>query len=101
MIASTLNKGFVMTFENGLTISVQFGQDNYCQHRTFYPIGNTEQNERVWESNTAEIGIYKDREGPWVVFKGGDTVKGYLPADEVADYITKVKNAKSLEELNE
>jgi hypothetical protein len=30
---STNNKGFQMTFENGWTISVQFGYGNYCSHR--------------------------------------------------------------------
>jgi hypothetical protein len=29
---STNNKGFQMTFENGWTISVQFGYGNYCDN---------------------------------------------------------------------
>jgi hypothetical protein len=29
---STENKGFQMTFENGWTISVQFGYGNYCDN---------------------------------------------------------------------
>ena len=27
------NKGFNMTFENGFTISVQWGTENYCARR--------------------------------------------------------------------
>lgn len=29
---STMRKGFNMTFENGLTISVQWGAGNYCEN---------------------------------------------------------------------
>ena len=35
MLVSTLNKGFQLTFENGLTISVQFGSGNYCERNGF------------------------------------------------------------------
>ena len=30
---STQNKGFGITFDNGFTISVQWGTENYCEHR--------------------------------------------------------------------
>ena len=32
---STHNKGFNMTFENGISISVQWGSMNYCERRNY------------------------------------------------------------------
>jgi len=32
MLKSTENKGFHLTFQNGYTISVQFGRGNYCMN---------------------------------------------------------------------
>jgi hypothetical protein len=33
MFTITQNKGFTMKFANGNTVSVQFGQGNYCENR--------------------------------------------------------------------
>jgi hypothetical protein len=90
MISSTNNKGFRMTFENGWTISVQFGYGNYCDNN-HHPEGfdfSTKQD--IVNSSNAEIAIW-DKDGEWFDF-GGDTVKGYCTADEVASWIEKVKN---------
>ena len=77
---STNNKGFQMTFENGWTISVQFGYGNYCSHRN-----HENQPEGIHECPNAEIAIW-DASGKWYNF-GSDTVKGYCSADEVATWI--------------
>jgi hypothetical protein len=77
---STNNKGFQMTFENGWTISVQFGYGNYCSHRN-----HENQPEGIHECPDAEIVIW-DASGKWYNF-GSDTVKGYCSADEVATWI--------------
>lgn len=110
MIKSTENRGFQMTFENGWTVSVQFGTNAYCERRSFspdaYKVSMLPEN-RIWSSETAEIAAW-DADGYW--FKFGDDnsddasspgdgafrdeVKGWCAADEVADFITKIKNLK-------
>lgn len=77
---SIRNKGFKMVFENGWTISVQFGYGNYCSHRN-----HENQSEVIHECPDAEIAIW-DASGKWYNF-GSDTVKGYCSADEVATWI--------------
>ena len=103
---STTGKGFHLTFENGLTISVQWGYYNYCTNRQgpLAPkISHDELDElkrnKFFDSNTAEIAVW-DESGKWMNFEN-DQVKGWVTADEVADYITKVKNATSIDELHE
>ena len=91
--------GFGMTFNNGIRISVQFSDSNYCSNR-YKPL--TDFN-RV-TATTAEIAIMpaddKYGAGEWFNF-GGDTVKGWVTADEVADWIGIVSDAKSFADLNE
>jgi len=97
---STSGKGFHLTFENGLTISVQWGFGNYCSNKCgrWNELEELQKN-RTFGSETAEIAVW-DESGKWMLFEN-DQVKGWLQADEVADYITKVKNATSLDELHE
>jgi len=82
---STNNKGFQMTFENGWTISVQFGYGNYCDNG-HHPDGfYFSKAQDVVESSDAEIAIWDDK-GKYYNF-GSDTAKGYCSADEVATWI--------------
>ena len=74
-----------MTFENGWTISVQWGYGNYCDNNTYY-VSDFE-NTKDLESTTAEIAMW-DKDGKWFDF-GNDTVKGYCSANEVAEWIDK------------
>lgn len=67
--------GFQITFENGNTISVQFGFGNYCENR----------DESKSECATAEIAIW-NKDGKWYDF-GSDTVKGWCTPDEVGQFI--------------
>ncbi len=82
--AATQNKGFQMTFDNGYTISVQFGLGNYCNNR------NKPTNEVICESQDAEVMVW-DSEGETVEVKGYK-VYGYTSTNEVADIIEYVKN---------
>jgi hypothetical protein len=84
------NKGFQITFENGWTISVQFGVFNYCEHyHSGYNFGD-EQKQETWKSENAEIAVFhNDLSKPWYSF-GSDTVKGYCSSGEVAMWIGKV-----------
>ena len=58
---STENKGFSMTFENGLSISVQWGTSNYCEKQHSFEYG-IEMKKNTWKSYDAEIAVItKDR----------------------------------------
>jgi len=87
----TGNKGFQMKFENGWTISVQFGYGNYCdnyQHPDGYDFAK---GLNVVQSSDAEIAIWSgDGAGDWYTFENGDTVLGHQTPDQVAEWIAKV-----------
>lgn len=83
MFEITAGKGFAMTFENGNTISVQFGEYNYCSNKFQQFEG---------KGKDAEIAIWNSSD-VWFDF-GGDQVKGWVSADEVADWISKAKNGQ-------
>lgn len=85
--AITLRKGFRMTFENGWTVSVQFGPGNYCEHH-FAHWGEPDRRSG-WESKTAEIAAW-DENATWYKFPSGDTVDGWKTPDEVAAFIGMV-----------
>jgi len=91
MFRATQNKGFQMTFENNLTISVQFGKGNYCNNR------NKETNGIINECLDAEICIW-DAGGYYFSF-GNRVAKGWVTTDEVADWVYMVKNATTLSDL--
>jgi hypothetical protein len=93
---STSNKGFQLTFDNGLTISVQWGKGNYCERSNYF--NAPEAMSVKWaESTTAEIAIWDGPDG-WFDF-GNDVVKGYVEADEVAEWIIEVSKVDNLSEL--
>jgi len=85
---STENKGFQITFQNGWTISVQFGKGNYCEVGYIGEYGGEMKKLRHY-SKDAEIAIFKGEE--WYNF-GTDTVSGYCEPKEVAEWISKVSN---------
>jgi len=97
MFTTNQNKGFTMTFKNGITISVQFGTGNYCERRNLIAPIQGEMQMNTVESKTAEIAIW-DKEGTWFSF-GHDTVKGWVEADEVATWIIFCTAATSLYDL--
>lgn len=97
-------KGFHITFENGVTVSVQFGWGNYCRN---YPHNiEFEKTGKILYSNkdggyltelnaqmgmegspNAEIAIFKEN-GDWLTEKfkkGGDSVIGYCTPKEVLE----------------
>ena len=88
--ASTNNRGFQMTFENGWTISVQFGFGNYCSNRNHPDGWYASKGVEYFSCPDAEIAIW-DSFGEYYNF-GHDTVKDYCSADEVAEWITKVSH---------
>jgi len=93
------NKGFQMTFENGLTISVQWGTMNYCSRKS-NDIADFENELKIKsvESSDAEIAIWDVDRDTWFDF-GSDQVKGWCSTDEVGKWIHLVSTAKDLEDL--
>lgn len=84
MFKITARKGFQMTFENGWTVSVQFGGGNYCANR-----GGPIPSVKDEECSTAEIAAW-DADGNWHDF-GDDMVDGWKTADEVAKFISRIQ----------
>ena len=95
---ATRNKGFRMTFENGFEISVQWGPGNYCERKD--EDFNKPQEERFWESRTAEIAIFNSKDNSMITL-GKDNVDGWLTPDKVAKVITMVSLAKTKNEITE
>ena len=79
---ATQNKGFGITFQNGFTISVQWGTMNYCEKKNLGADGDEEMKTKRWESRTAEIAVFNDK---GIVPVGeNDDVIGWLTPNEVA-----------------
>lgn len=95
MFKITMGKGFQMTFDNGLTISVQCGAGNYCDNRNksiYEPCG-------IIQSNNAEIAVW-DKNGQWVTDKftedGNGSVAGWKTVEEVFKIMMKVQSYKTI-----
>lgn len=86
MFKITDNKGFHITFENGWTVSVQWGAGNYGDNydHPFFDKGD------VPPSTRAEIAAW-DYNRKWHEFESGDTVNGYVSPDEVAAFISLIQ----------
>lgn len=95
--ATDYNKGFRMTFANGMTISVQFGSSNYCSRRNFDSRPMNEMKEYIVSSPDAEIAIW-DAEGNWFDF-GYDQVKGFVTPDEVGAWVKAICASMTLDDL--
>ena len=76
MIRTTGNKGFQTTFENGWTVSVQFGRGNYCENR--------------WdEFNTGDTECANAECARWFGDNDMDEPTGWQTADQVAAFIAE------------
>ena len=93
---ATNNKGFRMTFENGFSISVQWGPENYCDRKNEEDFDKP-MKERFWESKSAEIAVF-NKEGEFIGI-ADDAVVGWLTTDQVAKCITVVQSATTKEEI--
>lgn len=83
--AITSGRGFHITFPNGVTVSVQFGGGQYCEH--YYGEIGSEPAHHKWSSTDAEVAAW-DKNGEWITKRwrrGGDNVVGYQsPSDVLA-----------------
>lgn len=94
---STMRKGFHMTFENGLTVSVQWGAGNYCDNH--FPDDLDFSCSKDARSDTAEVAVMRGRKVlnancflPEDVADWQDDVVGWLTPEQVTDLLVKVKN---------
>lgn len=78
----SFHRGFQMTFENGWTISVQFGEGNYCS-------GRKENREGISSAVSAECAVW-DSNGKWYRLSEHDDVRGHMTTNEVGELIQKV-----------
>lgn len=76
----TEGKGLGLTFDNGITISIQIGGGNYGDNYDF-PIGGITRDNPLPPSSRAEIAVW-DSDGKWLDFEH-DQVKGYVPVEDV------------------
>ncbi len=97
---STRNHGFQMTFDNGITISVQFGQGNYCERKNLQGSyrGDMDAATPIIMSENAEIAIWHKDSDTWFQFES-DQVKGWVTTNEVAEWISIIKHARDLAHL--
>ena len=100
--------GFQMDFDNGLTVSVMFGEGRYCEHRDSHEYSNaflygTPRQLRSllrnpWESNLAEVAVWRRSDSKWAHLKtpweGGEDYcpdpLGWVTAEDVAKIIAYV-----------
>ncbi len=110
MFESTGGRGFQISFQNGLTVSVQWGYGLYCENKNNASVRNEERSltacEAFIRSKDAEVAVFETgsplhQSGPSVrnwrtqdFLPGiGDDVKGYCSPMEVADLIHRVSIA--------
>ena len=94
------NKGFHMTFDNGFTISVQFGKGNYCGSRHIEDNGTFEAWEnKIWQSPDAEIAVLHNES--LLSIGQYDQVIGWVSADSVAKAIHIVSTATNVDDILE
>lgn len=82
-ITAGTGKGFQMTFENGWTVSVQFGRGNYCSNRDLQ-FGSRA------EAICADAEVARWPEGSSV--GQHNDIHGWKTPDEVAAFITETAN---------
>jgi hypothetical protein len=79
MFTITHSKGFQMTFANGNTVSVQFGQGNYCENRNA-----PDENQKFHRCQNAEFWVWDKNNNPLI-----DNPLGWQTPDEIAALIAK------------
>ena len=63
------NKGFHITFANGITISCQIGGGNYCDNYSLeFPRIHDEMNQHITSCNNCEIAIW-DKNNEWITYE--------------------------------
>jgi len=84
MFKITRKKGFHIKFENGYTVSVQFGPGNYCSNYD-REIGRDEEKCGSVGSPDAECAVWKEGGELLPHFENGNTVCGQMSPKEVLE----------------
>ena len=88
--------GFQITFDNGWTISVQWGPGNYSDNQSEPWDAGPQMHDRITESTTAEIAAWDSDDVFWWDFskgsrvKAGSSVKGWVKPDQLVGYMQEV-----------
>ena len=80
MFKAMNNKGFHIVFDNGWTVSVQWGYANYCDNRD-----GTDGK----ASKTAEVAAW-DASGEWHKFSDGTEVDGWYTPAKVLEFMNEI-----------
>jgi len=101
--------GFQIDFENGWTVSIQFGIGNYCDNR--YNKGNPFTDiPDFLDSTTAEIAAWPTKArgwskgtstNEWYQFEHGDQVDGYRKPNTVLAFMQMIANKRNPENQEE
>ena len=96
MFRITENKGFQITFSNGLTSSCQMGNSNYCDNKEYERYEHLkEMKQRITSCENCEVAIW-DEDDNWITGKifeeleldtGDGEVVGWVDADTIAKVI--------------
>ena len=87
----TNNTGFHVTFENGVTVSVQFGPANYCENKKLDILENYD---IKLSCENAEVAIFI-KNGKWITKEykdAGDEILGWVGVEEVLKILNWAKN---------
>ncbi|NDC55387.1 MAG: hypothetical protein EBZ69_00920 [Alphaproteobacteria bacterium] len=88
------NKGFHMVFENGCTLSVQFGPGNYTDADKRRNDFDAPRKQRDWEARTAEVAILLPN-GKFYPITEMDDVIGWQTVEDVVRWIDVARNIKT------
>jgi len=79
LISSSLNRGFTMTFDNRVTVSVRWGTANYSDGKT-----------------TAEVAAWNTDTHEWVHVPGFASIDviGHLTSDQIAEFMFAASKMK-------
>ena len=90
MFQITDGRGFQMTFENGVTLSVQFGPANYCENRSTDDF-KAPRKTSLWKSKDAEVAILLP-DGEFYQIQECDKVEGWQTVEDVCRWIEVARN---------
>ena len=91
MFKITSGKGFHITFQNGWTVSVQWGPGNYCENRNFSVYSQDADREAGKQgSENAEIMVW-NHDGNSPKISSHDTVRGWVTPDSLIEVLGMIQ----------
>ena len=99
MFAITGHKGFQITFENGCTISVQFGPGNYTDSDIRDAPFHLPKSKDRWEAKTAEVAILLPNGEfyniPMEPYNSDGVIVGWATVEDVCKLIDHARNIRT------